>query len=72
MAVAIADVSFLDTVGVGVVVTVILRTTGTTVTVGMREVPLRIVVEIVAEAVVSETEVTGVGVLLDGLGVDEL
>lgn len=49
-------VAFSGVVGVGVVVTVRLRTTGTTVCVGTRAVPLRTVVEIVAEAVVSEKE----------------
>lgn len=49
--------------GVGVVVTVTLNTTGTAVTVGMREVPLRIVVEIVAVAVVKERNVEGARVL---------
>ena len=52
--VPVDEVPFRGVVGVGVVVTVRLRTTGRTVCVGMRAVPLRIVVEIVAEAVVSE------------------
>ena len=46
------EVALSEVVGVGVVVTVRLSTTGTTVWVGTRAVPLRIVVEIVAEAVV--------------------
>ena len=51
-------------VGVGVLTTVTLRTTGTTVKVGTSEVPLWMVVEIVAEAVVSERDVTGARLVL--------
>ena len=58
-----------ESVGVGVVITVTLKTTGTTVTVGIIAVPLRTVVEIVAEAVVSERDVEGpVGLALLGGG----